>query len=402
MKTNFLESRYRILLYIGLLVSIPMKLYYSLSRPLFESGPDAPTYIPSAIDFAEYGFFQKGIEGMPNWPAGYPWLQSFLVRVSESHWIELVQIFQVLFFSLSIILFYRLISYLITPGVAFYSSLILLFSPAWAVANGESMYETALFCFLISGSFLLLVKGNHATLRYTSAFLFGMAIVIHPRIIPIVAIILSFGWPYIKTTILGIFIFASTLLFLPLLFSARNFIAEGIFTLSDALIPSLSYHTKSFANCQSLSCVPSSIIQHPIDFIGECLFNLYAFWSPHSGALSKGSWFHNISLLTALDLKGFVLVGQALSLLIVFLGILFTAVGIAQVKRRATRFSNLFIFSLAIFLITDFLIFGDNRHRLVALFCIAPLQVLGVLHLKGILFRLHKAQKSIVTSDSNS
>jgi hypothetical protein len=394
MKTLALESRYRVFLYTGTLLSIPVKLFYSLSRPLFESGPDAPTYIPSAIDFAKSGFFQKGIEGMPNWPAGYPWLQSFLVRLSDSHWKELAQISQVLLFSISIILFYRFISHIITPKVGFYSSLILLISPAWAVANGESMYETYLFSFLVYGTFLLFVKGSEPWLKYSSAFFFGMAIIIHPRIIPIVIIIIFYGWTQFKTIKFGVFVYASILVFLPIMFSVRNLVAEGIFTLSDALVPSLSYHTKSFANCQSLSCVPSSILQHPIDFIGECLFNFYAFWSPHSGALSKGSWFHNISLLTAFDLKGFVIFGQILSLLIVILGILFVVLGIIEIKRSANTFSNLLIFLLATFLLTDFLIFGDNRHRLVGLFCIAPLQVLGIFRLKENVLSLQKSSNN--------
>lgn len=386
------ESKYRNLLYIGIVGSIPIKLLYSLSRPLFESGPDAPTYIPSSIDFARKGFFQKGIEGLPNWPSGYPWLQSFFVRLSENHWIELVQISQILFFSISIALFYKIIAAMINPQIGFYSAFIVLLSPAWAVANGESMYETYLFCSLVLGTHFLFIKSNYVNLIYFSALFLGVAIIVHPRIIPIVMIILFYGWNYIYTTKLKVLIYAFILFLLPLIFCLRNLIAEGIFTLSDALVPSLSYHTKSFANCQALSCVPSSIIQHPINFIGECLFNLYAFWSPHSGALSKGSWFHNISLLTALDLRGFTSEGEVLSLLIVFFGIFFTAVGIAQIKKSGARFSNLFIYSLVIFLITDVLIFGDNRHRLVALFCIAPLQVTGVLHLRGIFQRLHKGQ----------
>lgn len=394
MKTINLESRYRIALYVGTLLSIPVKLFYSLSRPLFESGPDAPTYIPSAIDFAKSDFFNKGIEGMPNWPAGYPWLQSFLVRLSDSHWKELAQVSQVLLFSISIILFNKFISHIITPKVGFYSSLILLINPAWAVANGESMYETYVFSFLVYGAYLLFVKGDEPLFKFTSALFFGMAIIVHPRIIPIVIIILFYARSHLKNNKVEALTYGSILIFLPMMFSIRNLVAEGIFTLSDALVPSLSYHTKSLANCQSLSCVPSSILQHPTDFLGECLFNFYAFWSPHSGSLSKGSWFHNISLLTALDLKGLILVGQILSLLFVIFGALFAAFGITELKKSRNSYSNLLILSLAVFLLTDIFIFGDNRHRLVALFCLAPLQVLGIFHLIGIFLTQESSKKS--------
>jgi hypothetical protein len=42
------------------------------------------------------------------------------------------------------------------------------------------------------------------------------------------------------------------------------------------------------------------------------------------------------------------------------------------------RYRIFLTMSIAYFMFTDIVIFGDNRHRLIAMFALLPLQVLGV------------------------
>ncbi len=377
MQTLRQNSRYLTILYVGILLVTPIKIWYALTRPLFYSGPDAPTYIPAAIDFANKGFFEKGITGMPNWPGGYPWIQSIIVLISEQHWIQLVQVAQIVFFSISLVLFFKLISCLFNTEVGFYSSILILMSPAWAVANGESMYETSLFCCVISGAYFLYCKNNILTAQIWGAVLFGMAIAIHPRIIPIVITYLIFVTYQTQGQNLNRLALYFTLPIIPAIFAVRNFIAEGTLTLSSALGPSLGYH-KSLDGCSSLVCVPSAIYKNSLEFFRECAYNFFIFWSPHSGPLERGSWFHNISLLKILDLRGFSGLSELLSLITVVLGIILAIAGIVEGRSISKRYSNLLFSQASIFILTDVLIFGDNRHRLVAQICIVPFQILGL------------------------
>ena len=164
----------------------------------------------------------------------------------------------------------------------------------------------------------------------------------------------------------------------PIIFLLRNKVSEGIFTLSDALGPSiLGYRPRSMPGCGSLSCVPEKILQHPIEFLGESFYNLFAFWSPHSGPLMRGSWFHNVSLLSALERVGYSQASFILSLILTSLLAIFAVVGFFIVMASKIRDRLFFILGLGYFMGTDFMIFGDNRHRLIAMIITLPLQILG-------------------------
>jgi hypothetical protein len=370
---------HRQVLGVVILLTLPIKVWYSLSRPLFYSGPDAETYIESTIDFATESFFSKDIAGMPNWPAGYPWLQSFVYRATPENWTQSVQVLQLILFSLAILLFYDFTKSILSPKIAFYSSLLLVLQPAWAVANGESMYENLLWVFLLFGFYTL----NHESVSYLRAlfgtFCFGMAVVIHPRILPIVVIFFVWAWNYKSYSIRLRILIASSLAILPILFLTRNFIAEGNLTLSSALNWSyFGYHPNSMAGCSSVSCIPTSIKNNPMEFLGETLFNFYAFWSPHSGNLSRGSWFHNISLLPTLEKLDFGHLSMAISIFVTCVLFFLAILGAYVVFKEKMRYRFFLTLSVAYFLITDIVIFGDNRHRLMAMFALLPLQVLGV------------------------
>jgi 4-amino-4-deoxy-L-arabinose transferase-like glycosyltransferase len=376
---NFKSWTQRQVLCVAILLTLPLKVWYSLTRPLFYSGPDAETYIESTIDFGTQSFFSKDIEGMPNWPAGYPWLQSFIYRVTPENWIQSVQVLQLILFSLAIFLFYDFAKSILSSKIAFYSSLLLVLHPAWAVANGESMYENLLWVFLILGFYTLNYEANGFPCAIFGAFCFGIAVVIHPRILPIVLIFFLWVWNYKKyTTRFRIFI-AGSLAILPILFLIRNRIAEGVWSLSSALNWSyFGYHPNSMVDCRRVNCIPSSIKNNPMEFLGETLFNFYAFWSPHSGNLSRGSWFHNISLLSALEKLGFSHFSMVISIFVTCFLFFLAMLGSYVAIKENLRYRIFLTLSLAYFLTTDIVIFGDNRHRLMAMFTLLPLQVLGM------------------------
>ncbi len=365
---------------ILLLATFPLKAFYMLSRPLFFSGPDAPTYIPATIDFGTKNFSSSDITGMPNWPAGYPWLQSLVYRLDPGSWIKIVQILQLTLFSISILLLFKFFIPILGKKIATITSCLLILSPAWAVANGESMYETLLWFFTILGFYLMTTNSDKVMIQIAGAVSLGIAIVIHPRIIPFIAIFLITVFRFFdRPPRKQIQVFSIMSIF-PIIFLLRNKISEGVFTLSDALGPSiLGYRPKLLAGsgCGSLSCVPEAIVKNPIVFIGENLYNLFAFWSPHSGPLARGSWFHNVSLLSAAEKAGYSQVAFILSLIITSLLVIFAVLGSLNVMTNKIQNWLFLILSLAYFMGTDIVIFGDNRHRLIAMIVIVPLQILG-------------------------
>ena len=115
-----------------------------------------------------------------------------------------------------------------------------------------------------------------------------------------------------------------------------------------------------------------------MEFLGETLFNFYAFWSPHSGNLSRGSWFHNVSLLSILEKLDFGHLSMAISIFITCMLFFLAILGAYVVFKEKMRYRIFLTLSVAYFLLTDIVIFGDNRHRLMATFALLPLQILGV------------------------
>ena len=388
-----IKGNERIILVLLTVITFPFKAWYMLSRPLFPSGPDAQTYIPATIDFANLDFFSSEIEGMPNWPAGYPWLQSFVYRINSDVWVEYTQILQLLLFSISIFLFFEVFTLLTSKKIAMISSATLILYPAWAVANGESMYETFLWFFSVFGFYLLICCAARNALVLLGGVSIGIAIVIHPRIIPVVVLFVVTVWKIHTQTKWNRTLFLVGSFLLPILFLIRNRIAEGVLTLSDALRPSIvGYHPKSMYGCGSLECVPASILNHPLEFLQECIFNLYAFWSPHSGSMARGSWFHNISLFSALERVGLTQISVVFALSATVFAVCIASLGCLVTFRDRSKYRIFLLLTFSYFISTDFFIFGDNRHRLIAMLVSLPLQIIGI----ETLFRFtRKIEKSV-------
>jgi 4-amino-4-deoxy-L-arabinose transferase-like glycosyltransferase len=368
----------RILL-ASILITLPFKLGYVLSRDLFSSGPDADTYIPATIDFSRQSFFSSDITGMPYWPAGYPSLNSMIVRVSESRWIEITQIFQVLIFSLACFLYFKMILPYFGRFISLLSSLFLTLQPAWVVANGEAMYETYLFSFIIIGFYFVLKSHKQNDRKGISAglLLLGYSLAIHPRILPIILGFFVLLQLQLKSKLKEILISLGIFAFFPITFALRNLIAENSFTLSTALVGTASSYNEVFRDCTKVECIPSTILTNFPALLSQGFTNLNHFFSPHWGPDSRGTWFHNLSGLflfpEGVMSQNIVLFGTLVS----WVSIFFLVLGTWGALRRRNLMDYFFVFSSLTFLFTAFVVFGDNRHRLIASFSLLPLQFLG-------------------------
>lgn len=365
--------------------SAVLKASYALSRNLFESGPDANGYIPFAVGFAHENFFSPKIMGPPYYPSGYPYLLSLIVRVMPENWFQVAQLLQIITFSVACFLFFYLIEYLFSQRIAGLATLILCFNPAWAVVNGEAMYETLLVSFMIFSIYALVAPLQGAN-RYSikslvlSGIFASSAIVIHPRVLPLFLVMyLAFFFTRIKSMSKRLALIGATLV-LPLLFATRNYQAKGSFTLMSSFWAGQTYN--EFLNgCTSISCATQRVFSDPMAFLTQSYLNGIRYWSPHSGPLERGTWLHNISFQSFLNSHGYnslsILISQILSLL-VFLAWIY---GSVILHKKNVFFNTLFLFLAGIIWITDILVYGENRHRLIALIFMLPAQASCILSL---------------------
>ena len=361
-------------------ISFALKIAYSLRNPLalFNSGPDANGYIPFAISFKENNFLSSDVEGPPYYPSGYPYLASRLIIVSESNWIFHAQILQIFAFTIASLWYFRMIEKFLSPRVAWISTVFLAFNPAWAVVNGEAMYETTLLFFFIFSLWLWQRESlSHGLLNKCKALfsglLAGYTIVVHPRIIPIYAIIvlfMLFTKRFSRNDLLTLFFTAPIF---PMIFSFRNFVAEREFTLMSSFWAGVSWND-FLTGCKSIHCVLQKIHENEVGFLASSLRQAIEFWSPHSGPLMRGTWYHNISLLSQFNSLGFIKAAIYMSVIVSILTFLFWIVGTLYLyKQNKTISLALFLTVLAIWF-TDILVYPDNRHRLIALVFMLPAQ----------------------------
>jgi hypothetical protein len=107
--------------------------------------------MPAALGFADRGLLAKDIPGLPIYPAFYPMFMSLAVKASLLHWVQIVQVLQILLVSLGILSIREIFKRVSNNSFANLVAILLFISPAWFVASGEAMYESLLF-FLASTS----------------------------------------------------------------------------------------------------------------------------------------------------------------------------------------------------------------------------------------------------------
>ncbi len=357
-----------------------LKILYAVSRPLFYSGPDANGYIPAALAFAKLGYFSEGIPFLPIYPPGYPIALSILVRIFGDNWIYAAQVAQIFLYALAVLLVWEILKFYFPKHIADISAYLLILSPGWFVVNGEAMYETLLFFYLtVSIYFFLNIKvinkRNGMSLFIGCSFSV-LAISTHPRILIVFVFLLLTYIHSSRKDLKRILPAISLSVFINLigvtLLGYLSVLRTGVFTLSSAFWPSMT-NNRVLGSCTEISCVAHKIFSDPFDFLRECALNFGAFWSPHSGSLAIGSWFHNISLLAQLEKFGWPRLALILGMAITFIVIgswLFGSVRLWQ-KYRNSAFAFTFLTSFG-FLSTDMLVYGDNRHRLIALVFMVP------------------------------
>jgi hypothetical protein len=378
------------LIFILSLVTM-LKLYYALSRPLFYSGPDANGYIPIALGFVEFGLTSSQVPNLPLYPIGYPLVLATLNILFGEFWIQAAQVTQIFMFFVSVVLLRKIFLRFLTSRLANLSCALLVLSPAWFVATGEAMYETTLlFFFLLS---LVLLGAEERTLRISvirqvlgSLFLVA-AIVTHPR--TILAYIVVFTCVlFVKKDLKEKF----SILFIPslitclgiLIFSTLSQIRNSSFTLSSAFWPSMSYN-RLFAGCYDFSCLATRTMNDFWAFIESSFVNLINFWSPHSGEYAQGTWFHNISFLSFISRSGSGDWAQLISVTVSILVFGSWAIGtIWLFKTRDKIFSGVLFFCTMSIVLLDILVYGDNRHRLLALIFMIPAHGANLLLLESL------------------
>jgi hypothetical protein len=374
------------LLLLGVIfVSIALKGLYALTRDIFESGPDANGYIPFAKGFSEHNFFSPNIGGPPYYPSGYPFILSFLARLAPASWYELSQLLQIGMFSLAGYCFFYIVDHVYSWKIAGIATLIFCFNPAWAVVNSEAMYETLLVSCLIFSVYFLInplkqFKEYPTQTIVASGALAGMAIAIHPRVIPLFLIVYSaFFLTQIKK-LSNVVVLGGSTAVIPILFAIRNLKAKGEFTLMNSFWDGQTYN--DFLNgCRSYACAVERIVADPIGFLKQSFTNGIEFWSPHSGPLMRGTWYHNISLLSYLNGNGYN--GPSIYISFVFsIIVLLSWIYGTLILSRQNKFYQVLLFSLAgTIWLTDILVYGENRHRLVALIFMLPAHSASILQL---------------------
>ena len=199
----------------------------------------------------------------------------------------------------------------------------------------------------------------------------GIAIAIHPRVLPLFMIVYSvFFLTRLKSLSKGLALAGSTIV-IPVFFAMRNLRAKGEFTLMNSFWDGQSFNA-FLTGCRSYACAAERVIASPIGFLEQSFNSGIGFWSPHSGPLMKGTWYHNISVLSYLNGHGYNTVSIYISL-IFSITIFLTWIYGTILLHKQNRYYNALLFLLGgTIWLTDILVYGENRHRLVALIFMLP------------------------------
>ena len=370
-----------------LLIITSVKVYYALSRPLFESGPDADVYIPAIKDFGQKSFFSSDIFGQPGYPPGYAFFLSVAPRYFDN-WVPVAQVLQILLFTCAVWVFYSLVRKSFGNQIGLFVFFVICFSPAWLVANGEAMYESVYVSFAVFSLFFLLKTSENISFRrfviyqFIGGLLLGYLVVIHPRAMLfvfayLIYLILS------KSVSLRNFPISLIGFLIPyVLFNLRNYLSEGFFTLSGSLWAATTAND-FLAGCNQVSCVVQRSLNDPISFLIQVYTNILHYWSPFSGPMERATWYHNISGFTFLGREfGNSISDPAGLLSILVCSLLFLSWVFGSFKLLEFNKSINFLFILVVLgtIINDALVYGDSRHRLVAMPFMLPAYVATAMH----------------------
>lgn len=361
--------------YLMILASTLLRLYYALTRDLFPSGPDGPYYMQVMTDLASKGFLSKEISYLPFYPSGYPTVMSLFPKLFSIHWEKAAQSFQILLLGIALIVLYKFLHSIFNQTVALISIVFISLSPSWLVFPGEAMYESVLISLLI----FYFSYFYFQTLEYEMnirtyiilGLLAGFTLSVHPRTLPLLIL------PFIffrreEFQKKKFFLFGFMSLLFPLLFALRNLIGEGKFTLFSASISSYNFGHQKMLHGTSTFEIIWKALSHPLLFLHDTGINSLYFFSPFSGPSAMGLWYHNISAYALLERNGYRSVSVILSISFSILAFILLLASLRYLWKTFNRISIFFTAGILILYLTDALIYGENRHRLVAFIFTIP------------------------------
>ena len=140
-------------------------------------------------------------------------------------------------------------------------------------------------------------------------------------------------------------------------------------------------YNEFFAGCREIGCLLTKSSSDPAGFITQCFLNIVAFFSPNTGKLQIGTWHHNISPVFFLEVSGHQFASNFVAVAISLTSFVFWFVGIILVVRKFRGVPLVWAASTFILVFTDAIVYGENRHRLIAQIFMLPVQSFLLHHL---------------------
>jgi len=359
-----------------------LKFLYAISRPIFYSGPDANGYIPMALDLAQRGFLSSEISGLPVYPIGYGAFLSVFAFSEHPNWIQFAQLAQILLISVASYFFFSLTKFYFNKLIAYLTLVLFLFHPAIFTMSTQAMYEPLLISIIISLYYatfyvILNMKRNELSIYLLIGTLTGLALVIHPRSIFILFFPFVYTFSKLKNLkhVLSLTLSTFSVVSVALM---RNFEALGVFSISTATKYSIAYGHKSIGLCNDLSCYSANALDNLPSYLGESARNLGYFFTPYSGPLKRGTWFHNLSLLSILDKVDLHIIALIFSGATIFFVAFLFIIGAWRLFSSNKLISYLAMAIVLLTALTDAAVYGDSRHRLLVIPFMIPIQIYGL------------------------
>jgi 4-amino-4-deoxy-L-arabinose transferase-like glycosyltransferase len=327
--------------------------------------------MPAIETFSKFGFFSKAIDLSTIYPAGYPFFMSIAPRLSSEHWVIIAQVIQGALFTMTSYIIFCLAKRLFSRELSLLLAGLISFYPAWIVASSEAMYET-LFLFFFTLGTLLFIKVGFESQKYSILYTYlcggilGFVNCIHPRLLPItlgMVFILIIRTSHIYSRLITALFFVIP----QILFVAREYIVNSRISLGGDPWAASWIGRDGMKLCSSIICYLGEIKDSPMPALTHYLYNFVCFWSPFSGPLKRGTWMHNISLPYQVYKYGYLEVSIVLSAIITLITTILLVYGIRHfftINRSVTLSAISLLFILSI---TDVVIYGDSRHRLIAI-----------------------------------
>ena len=247
----------------------------------------------------------------------------------------------------------------------------MLFYPSFSAMSGQAMYEPVLIFFFYSYLFLVFQSSYFSGNLLKSVLVGtvgGIAIVVHPRVIPWVLI--SQVILFKKIGIRNTFIILGSCIPIPILIMLRNLFVNEKFTLMSSKIVD-----------------PYGASSNIQDKINNGFTNIYYFWTPLSGDARHSTWYHNFTLFHELKkFTGSTSTVVYTSSFIILLSVTAWLFGCYLWSKEKPEFGMALLLIPVLAMFTDFIAAGDSRHRLVVMpiiFIAQARTIVKILHLES-------------------